>query len=213
MLPHLSTNGESHRDDPLEQARLRLRAYEARFEFPDDDGYLDEPPLEDDTQTQQGGGDTDTQIRRDAGTQQKYPPTAPGAAPTHPPSSEELSRCVSVFSVSPPPSEGKEDDFLVAVMVTVREDARQGRLPPAADRYYSQQLKLLIGLCWRLQEVAEKRPFYLSCRDAGRLLGGVSYQQADRWLLRLARDSIITCVSKGSKGTGLASQYRFTAKA
>jgi hypothetical protein len=95
-------------------------------------------------------------------------------------------------------------DYLTAAL----ESARSQPLPPEAARYYLPALRLLVTLCRELQRQAGDRPFYLGCRDAGRLLG-VPFQQAAKWLRRLTCDAILTRVSTGTKASGLASQYHY----
>jgi len=66
----------------------------------------------------------------------------------------------------------------------------------------------LVALCWELQQQAGDGPFFLGCRDAGRLLG-VSFQRGAKWLRRLVYDGVLVRISKGAKATGKASEYRY----
>jgi hypothetical protein len=91
------------------------------------------------------------------------------------------------------------------------EDAMKGPLPKAADKFISKRLKLLVALCRRLQRAAEelKRPgFYLSCRAAGRLLN-VSHVTASEWFTVLQEAGVLALLVRGSKKSGMASQYRY----
>jgi hypothetical protein len=81
-------------------------------------------------------------------------------------------------------------------------------LPAASNAYHLDGLRLLVALCRELQRLAGDNPFFLGCRDAGRLLG-VSFQRAAKWIRRLSRDGIIIRVSKGTQASGKASEYRF----
>jgi hypothetical protein len=83
-------------------------------------------------------------------------------------------------------------------------------LPPAASAYHLPGLRLLVGLCAELQRLAGDRPFFLGCRDAGRLLG-VPFQRAAKWIRRLCADGILIRKTRGAKITGEASTYRYVA--
>ena len=83
--------------------------------------------------------------------------------------------------------------------------------PAVARRYEQGQLRLLVALCQELQRAAGERPFYLSCRTAGRLLG-VDHTTAWRWLFLLEHHQVIKTVAKGSQSTGKASRYRYLAR-
>jgi hypothetical protein len=93
----------------------------------------------------------------------------------------------------------------------VFEQAKGEPLPRAAAKFGLPGLKLLVALCRALHRAAADTNgdvFYLSCRDAGRLLG-VTQQTASRWLGLLQRAGVIACFVRGSKKSGLASQYRY----
>jgi hypothetical protein len=62
--------------------------------------------------------------------------------------------------------------------------------PDAAGRYRLPGVRLLVALCHELQREAGDGPFYLGCRDVGRLLG-VPFQRAAKWLRRLVQDGVI----------------------
>jgi hypothetical protein len=101
------------------------------------------------------------------------------------------------------------EDFVKAVF----EAARQAPLPKAAGRFHLAGVKLLVAFYRELQRAAADtggEVFYLSCRDAGRLLG-VSHTTAAEWLSLLQRAKVIECLVRGSKLSMLASQYRYLA--
>lgn len=84
--------------------------------------------------------------------------------------------------------------------------------PPAVALEYEQpELRLLVILCRELQRAAGDRPFYLSCRTAGRLLG-VDHATAWRWLFLLKADGVLDEVCKGSQAGRKATRYRYLPK-
>jgi hypothetical protein len=94
------------------------------------------------------------------------------------------------------------------------EIARQSNPPSKAVALYpgEEQIHLLAALCRELQHDAEGRgdkDFFLDCRTAGRLLGGVSYTKARRWLSALCLDSLVVVTKKGEAATHQANRYRY----
>jgi hypothetical protein len=85
--------------------------------------------------------------------------------------------------------------------------AQTRRVPLAGERYQNQKLRLLVSLCWELQEHAGENPWPLSCRQAGELLG-VSHTVASNWLFLLVQDEVLELVSVGNQASGKASEYR-----
>lgn len=94
------------------------------------------------------------------------------------------------------------------ILSTAFEKACRDGLPELTTDYDQPEVLLLAGLCRELQRAAGDRPFYLSCRDAGRLLG-VTHVQASRWLFLLVADDVLEEVEKGDVRTRRASQYRY----
>jgi hypothetical protein len=86
--------------------------------------------------------------------------------------------------------------------------ARDGPLPAAAARFESPEVKQLVALCVALQRHAGDEPFFLDCRNAGRLLG-VEHTTAWRWLVYLERVGVLRRVATGSLGSKKANEYRF----
>jgi hypothetical protein len=86
--------------------------------------------------------------------------------------------------------------------------ANQALPPDTAERYHLDGVRTLVALCAELQRLAGDRPFYLGCRDAGRLLG-VPFQRAAKWLRRLVHDGVLVKVSTGTKVSGKSSEYRY----
>lgn len=91
--------------------------------------------------------------------------------------------------------------------VAFEKACREG-LPDVAGDYEQSEVQLQVGLCRELQRGAGDRPFYLSCRGAGRLLG-VTHVQASRWLYLLVVDGVLEEVEKGDVKKRRASQYRY----
>lgn len=73
-------------------------------------------------------------------------------------------------------------------------------------------MRHLVALCRELQLAAKEGPFFLTCRDAGWLLG-ITYQLANRWLVKLEKDGVLLRVGTGvynPHGKGKANSYRYT---
>lgn len=66
----------------------------------------------------------------------------------------------------------------------------------------------LIQLCYELQKDAGAGPFFLSTRDAGRLLH-IPHRTASRLLTALTHHNILEVVTKGAAGTRRATTFRF----
>jgi hypothetical protein len=102
-----------------------------------------------------------------------------------------------------------------AVDVSLAQAVQQE--PPAAAAYSHPHLRLLVGICYYLQRFAGEEPFFLSTRDAARLLGieGAEPQKTSwRYLRRLERDGVLRVVERGTPGqivNGRAASYRFMA--
>ena len=89
-------------------------------------------------------------------------------------------------------------------------DAASGGPVPAvvAELGYDGDLRLLASLCWQLQLHWGNQPFPLGCRTACKFLDN-SKSEANRLLNALQFDGVLRLVSKGSKTTGKASEWRF----
>lgn len=94
--------------------------------------------------------------------------------------------------------------------------AKDQPLPPEADAEYdppmSAKMKLLVALCSQLQDMRGKAPFFLSSRDAGKLLE-VPHTTIFFWLEILAAEDgpyhLLQKVSTGSLATRKANEYRY----
>jgi hypothetical protein len=87
--------------------------------------------------------------------------------------------------------------------------AESGELPPIAEEFgYDGHLRRLAALCWQLARQWGSVPFPLGCEIAGKFLG-VSTKHAGRLLKALQFDGVLELVSKGSKRSGKASEWRF----
>lgn len=80
--------------------------------------------------------------------------------------------------------------------------------PVEAEKYESNDVRLLMSLCRELQRATGDGPFYLSCRTAGRLMGA-DYKNVSRWLNYLAREQVLQVVEKGSAKTQKATRWRY----
>jgi hypothetical protein len=97
-----------------------------------------------------------------------------------------------------------------ATMQSILEKARSAPPPAmAVEKYGEGSLKaLLASLCRELQQHSGQKPFPLTGRTAGPLIG-VSDVQAWRWLKRLVTDRIIEPVKTHPRGTRLGTEYRY----
>ena len=80
-------------------------------------------------------------------------------------------------------------------------------LPPQAERYASHKLKRLVAVCYQLQLLQGKSPFFLGVRDAAKIGGAKSLLQASAWLAGFVRDGILTEIQKGTRKR--ATRFRF----
>jgi hypothetical protein len=83
--------------------------------------------------------------------------------------------------------------------------------PLQAARYASAGLKRLIGVCWQLQRLVGDAPFFLSVREAARILASTNLTSASAMLFGLVHDGILTEVERGTPGGGRATRFRFNA--
>jgi hypothetical protein len=103
----------------------------------------------------------------------------------------------------------------IALGANALEEATQranaSPMPPQADRYASPNLKRLVAVCYHLQAIAVHDPFFLSVRDAARILGTNQNSKAAVMLGGLVRDGILTEVARGKPGGRRATRFRFNA--
>lgn len=101
---------------------------------------------------------------------------------------------------------------LMSEFLTGVWEAAMKKPPPArAAEYHVGAMRKLVALCHELQVAAKEEAFFLTCRDAGQLLG-ITYQQANKWLYKLEKDEVLLRVSTGvfkSDGKGKANEYRW----
>jgi hypothetical protein len=84
-------------------------------------------------------------------------------------------------------------------------------VPPAVERLgYDGALRRLAALCWQLARQWGHKPFPLGCEVAEDYLN-TSARQAARLLKTLRFDKVLERVKKGTKASGQASEYLFTA--
>jgi hypothetical protein len=97
-----------------------------------------------------------------------------------------------------------------ATMKAILEKARS--LPPpklAVEKYGEGSLRaLLASVCRELQRYNGEKPFPLTGRTVGPLIG-VSETQGWRWLKTLAQDKIIVVVKEYPRGSRLGKEYRY----
>jgi hypothetical protein len=82
--------------------------------------------------------------------------------------------------------------------------------PPKCAEPFADEPKvvLLIALCRELQRQQKRKPFYLDCRTAGRLLD-VSHTTAYKWLKGIESDGIIKTVRKGDRAKRKATEFKY----
>ena len=90
------------------------------------------------------------------------------------------------------------------------ERAENGSLPACALKFDDSRMRLLVGLCCQLQRVHGDSEFFLSCRDAGRVLG-VRHEEAALMLRVLASDDvgILRVTKRPPRGSPKAIRYLF----
>ena len=69
------------------------------------------------------------------------------------------------------------------------------------------KLKRLVAVCYHLQLLQGNSPFFLSVRDAAKILGTKNLHQANAMLAGLVRDEILIEVEKGTRKR--ATRFRF----
>jgi hypothetical protein len=94
---------------------------------------------------------------------------------------------------------------------TAIERADTTPLPAQASRYKSHKLKRLLAVLSHLQELAGNAPFFLSTRDAAKVLGIKSPMRASDFLSGLVDDGILTVIELGKPGGNTATRYRYNA--
>jgi hypothetical protein len=82
-------------------------------------------------------------------------------------------------------------------------------LPPAADGYETERIKLLVGICWHLATLSPQQRFFLSSHRVGELLA-VSQSTAMDYLRMLCTDAVIQVIERGNQR--VATRYRYVAK-
>jgi len=95
-----------------------------------------------------------------------------------------------------------------ATMAEILKAAQNNPLPRAAEEFEQPGLKLLVCICRQLQRHHGREPFFLGCREAGKLLG-VDHMTANRWLLLLRARKVIRRVQKGDLQTRKATCYEY----
>lgn len=91
------------------------------------------------------------------------------------------------------------------------EQVKSKPFPPAvlAFRFDHPKIRLLMALFHEFQSrLGPGGDFFLSCRDAGRLLG-VSHEMANNWINLLLRYGVAELVERGTQTKRLASRYRY----
>ena len=80
--------------------------------------------------------------------------------------------------------------------------------PPGHEKLGTKDFKLLAGVCYQMH-LLFGGPFYLSCRKAAEILGGVAFKQFSIRLKYLVRIGILRLVEKGGPKNYKASTYEY----
>jgi hypothetical protein len=80
-------------------------------------------------------------------------------------------------------------------------------MPPQSARYSSPKIKRLVAICYHLQLLQGNSPFFLSVRDAAKIVGAKGLPQASAWLAGLVRDGVLIEAEKGTRKR--ATRFRF----
>lgn len=89
------------------------------------------------------------------------------------------------------------------------QEAASKPVPACADKYAEPRIRWLVATCRELQRVNGSRPFFLSCRDVARIIGGDPeiYPSAARWMKTITRDGVIAKVKDSHRRK--ATEYRY----
>jgi hypothetical protein len=82
--------------------------------------------------------------------------------------------------------------------------------PPQATRYPSRGLKRLVSTCVHLGTLAGDSTFFLSVRDAARILRTKDRNKASAMLAGLVQDGVLILIEKGKSGGKRASRFRIS---
>jgi hypothetical protein len=85
--------------------------------------------------------------------------------------------------------------------------------PLEANFYTSPNIKRLVAVCYQLQVLSGEDPFFLSVRDAARILGTRDLMKATNSLNGLVRDGVLRLVAKGQPGGKRATRFRYNSSA
>jgi len=78
--------------------------------------------------------------------------------------------------------------------------------PSEEEQYDSRNVRLLVRICYELQQIQGSDPFRLSCRNAGALLG-MSHTQTARYIHKLVVDGILKVVEEHTRNR--ATRYKY----
>lgn len=78
------------------------------------------------------------------------------------------------------------------------EAAKRGPLPKAADRFRTDRMRLLVGVCWHMQRLAGG-PFKMSCHQLAKMYG-VHPNQPWEWLCGLEKSLVVRRLDRGRGG-------------
>ena len=94
-------------------------------------------------------------------------------------------------------------------MTRIVEAAKNRKPPSSLARYKNAGLDLLASVCAEFQVCVGDRPFHLSARVAGGLLG-VDAMTGWRYLRRVQEHRLLLCAEKGQPGqNGKATRWRY----
>lgn len=88
----------------------------------------------------------------------------------------------------------------------------QTQSPPAEVELFgfdTEPPKLIVALCYQLDKAAGGKPWYLSCRDAARLVG-ISYRSAAGWLSGFVSVGLLEAVAPATKFRAVRYRWKGT---
>lgn len=109
--------------------------------------------------------------------------------------------CLMFLDIIPKVKRARQDIYNKAVALAESE------VPPVeANNWESPKIRLLVALCYQLQELNPEEPFFLSGKNAGEALG-ISQSRAAILLRGLCRDGLLKIRAKGT--TFRATRYQY----
>lgn len=88
------------------------------------------------------------------------------------------------------------------------QHAKQESLPPEAEHFESREARDLIALCFQLEKSCDSNAWFLSCRDAAKLVG-LSHASCANWLKAFVTLGFLRIVEPGTKQRAVRYRWAF----